>query len=237
MNFNIFLLILICLAAVFAKYASVENFEVSDFYKRYMSDISVIPSFYSQGKIANNYPNAELGDEYFIDALNASTDREIMRNKVKDSWKGSNPTFLLKRIDAYLLSILNEKLNKDDKLFFTMNYSDVIEITQYKNDSYLIESRHLVHREQKIYGATIKLKTFHEPENKIYLVDSELLGFAFDDKIDADQPSNLDEDVYQAYKNDKVFTMSKQDEDKMLCEYYKKLKKYRGIQITSDINC
>jgi hypothetical protein len=230
----ILLLTIICFSALFANYFT-EHFQINDFYSKYLNDISVPVSFYSQGKVAQNFKLIEFNDQFFKDVLEKNKNPSVLEGKVETKIKVNNDQ-LLQRTDTYISNLFNDALAKKENTLFAVAYSELLSIKSYTNNKFLIESRHIIHRDKKIYGTSLEIKTFHEI-GKTTLVDYTILGFIFEDRIDANQPSNLDENEFQPFMKDAIFIKDKKYEKQYLCKYYADLKKFRGIDVPNTLEC
>ena len=232
-------LFIIIVSAAFVKYKNLEPFTTDDYYSQYLSDITIHPDFYAQGVSESNWPLAELNDKFFTDALKENLQSKVADNLDKiDTNDKSNIKDLLTSIisdtNLFLVKILNDKLESisDTKLseLFKIKYGEITSITSYKNNLFLTISQHIVHRDKKIYGASIELKTLHNLNKKtIALIDYKLLGFVFDDRIGIQQPSNLSTDNFQEFMKDKVPIDDIKEDNMLLCKHFKDLQSDRNI--------
>lgn len=134
--------------------------------------------------------------------------------------------------DEYLLAILNKAVkDTDTKPLFIMIESEIISQNEKANT---ITSRHLVDRQNKIYGIELEITTqFDTITSQIKLIDYKIIGFVFDDKIKVNEPANivLEEDPYQEYMKDTTFMKDITYETKYLCNYYDNLRKNGNIMV------
>lgn len=231
--FLILLLVVIFVSSMFPRY---ETFEINDYYSRYLNDISVPSEFYFQGKVAQGLKTFELKDKFFIDALESNLNKDVMSNQVEDTEKVNIPSDALDGINKYLEKILNARLPSEDTSLFATVFGEITSAKSYKTNSTLYTSRHIVHRDGKVYGASIEMSTFVTRDN-IYLVGYKLIGFVFNDKLDNQQPYNLDQNENQYFMQDKNVTKDDKYIKQYLCQYYSDVEKYRGIKIPTDIDC
>jgi hypothetical protein len=122
---------------------------------------------------------AEMSDKVIDEALKMS----ISDIPTTSETTTINET-VLKSIDAFLLGILNKIIPGETHLFRIID-SKVLSIN--KN---IVQSKHLVYRDTKMYGFYIDLKTYLE-ESTVYLISYKINGLVFEDKINALLPSNL----------------------------------------------
>jgi hypothetical protein len=133
--------------------------------------------------------------------------------------------------DKYLLAILNKAVldNSPKEPLFKMIESEIISEKENK-----ISSRHLVDRQNKIYGIELEITTELDKSNsQTKLIDYKIIGFVFDDKIKMNEPANivLQEDQYQTFMKDTTFTKDTDYETKYLCNYYDNLRKYGNTMV------
>lgn len=227
----ILLVLVIVLCAFFPR---VEGFMINDFYSRYMNDIAVPAQFYSQPYYATGFTKVELRDQFFEDALTENLDVAHSPLIYMDEIT-KYPEFLVLKCEEVLSKILNAKLPSSDTALFAVVKSNVISVKK-RNDIYMVESQHVVHRDGKIYGAGIYMTTLHI-DGKVYLKKYKLLGFIFEDRIGSEEPYNMDTSKEQPFMMDSLITKDKKYENDYLCTLYTDLEKYKGIKIDHDLNC
>lgn len=225
------LLIVIIACALFPRK---EEFTINDFYDRYMNDISVPAQFYSQPSYATGFTKVEFRDQFFIDALAENLDTEHSPLMYMEEVK-KYPSFLLLKCEEFLAKILNAKLPSSETSLFAVVKSNVMSVKK-RSNVYMVESKHVVHREGKIYGAGIWMTTLHI-DGKIHLKKYDLLGFIFEDKIRSEDPYNLDQSSQQPFMLDALITKDKKYENDYLCTLYADLEKFKGIKIDHDLDC
>lgn len=233
----ILLLILVILLSLLT---TRENFTLNDFYDKYSELVWVPTDFYSSTEIPASYYGAEMNDRFFIDTLDKNKktfNLEGLSNKVIDQNKKQQ---ILNRTNSYLLKILNSQLQNIEKYIFNMVYSKIINCDMYDSGYYRVDSLHVVYRDTKIYGVSIKITTIHSLDSSnILLTGYKLNGYVFEDKITDYIPKNLIDNNYQDYKQDKLIMKDEKFEKEYLCKYFKDLQKFRHINVDQEnlINC
>lgn len=214
----------------------IEHFggEINDYYSQYFNEMILPAEFYSQGKYASGFPLAEFKDRFFIDTLDKNI-KKIDYTVIEDK-NIQIPKTLLERCNNYIVKILNAELPSDEPNLFSNVYGEITDIKKLKNNMFLLESKHLIHRDKKIYGASLMMQTIHQVDST-NLLSYKFYGFVFDDKININQPSNLSTDNYQSFMKDNVFMKDNKYETLYLCQYYKDLEKFRGVKVPTDLNC
>ena len=151
------------------------------FYEMYQdyNDSAVPGEFYDVSNVPKQLYMAEMSDKVIDEALKMS----ISDIPTTSETTTINET-VLKSIDSFLLYVLN-KIIPGEKHLFRVIDSKVSSII--KN---VIQSKHLVYRDTKMYGFYIDLKTYLE-ESTVYLISYKINGLVFEDKINALMPSNL----------------------------------------------
>ena len=151
------------------------------FYEMYQdyNDSAVPGGFYDVSNVPKQLYMAEMSDKVIDEALKMS----ISDIPTTSETTTINET-VLKNIDSFLLSVLN-KIIPGEKHLFRIIDSKVSNIK--KN---VVQSKHLVYRDTKMYGFYIDLKTYLE-ESTVYLISYKINGLVFEDKINALMPSNL----------------------------------------------
>lgn len=228
-KFALLIVIIIC-----AFFPLREHFMINDFYSRYMNDIAVPAQFYSQPYYATGFTKVELRDQFFEDVLRQNLDTTQSPLMYMEEVK-KYPDYLLVRCEQFLQKILNAKLPSSDTTLFAIVKSNVISVKK-RNNVFMVESQHVVHRDGKIYGAGIYIITLHINGN-VYLKKYNLLGFIFEDRITTEQPYNLDQSNEQGFMLDALITKDKKYETEYLCKLYTDLEKFKGIKIDHDLNC
>ena len=209
------LIVVIVLSALLQSRYKVEPFKITG------DDYRPVPSaFYDQaiGHVETGFPLME----YPTDFINS-----ILKNA------GALPK---QTNDEYLLAILNKAIIdigdvKIKEPLFIMVESEIISQNEKENT---ITSRHLVDRQNKIYGIELEITTqFDTITSQIKLIDYKIIGFVFDDKIKMNEPANivLEEDPYQEYMKDTTFMKDTTYETKYLCNYYDNLRKNGNIMV------
>lgn len=229
---KIILLVLVIMVAAF--FPRTEEFMINDFYSRYMNDIAVPAQFYSQPAYASGFTKVEFRDQFFEDALKENLDTtQSPLIYMEDVAK--YPDFVVLKCEEFLSKILNAKLPSSDTALFAVVKSHIISVKK-RNDIYMVESQHVVHRDGKIYGAGIYMTTLLI-KGKVYLKKYKLLGFIFEDRIRSEEPYNMDTNTEQPFMMDALITKDKKYETDYLCTLYTDLEKYKGIKIDHDLNC
>lgn len=205
------LIVVILLSALLQSRYKVEPFKITG------DDYRPVPSAFYDQAIGHVEPGFPLM-EYPTDFINCTL---------------KNAEALPKQTnDEYLLAILNKAVkDTDTKPLFKMVESEIISQNEKENT---ITSRHLVDRQNKIYGIELEITTqFDTITSQIKLIDYKIIGFVFDDKIKVNEPANivLEEDPYQEYMKDTTFMKDTTYETKYLCNYYDNLRKNGNIMV------
>jgi hypothetical protein len=217
----------------------VEGFrgEINDYYSRYFNDISTPAEFYFQGNVAQGLKTIEFKDKFFIDALDKNVQKGIMDGQqVQHDGAWTPPTDAVDGLNKFLERILNSSLPSDETSLFAVVFSQIVSTESYKFNKALYTSRHIVHRDGKVYGASIEMSVLVE-RDKMSLVKYKLIGFVFDDKLATQQAYNLDQNKNQYFMQDKNMLKDQKYVKSYLCQYYKDLEKYRRINIPTDLDC
>jgi hypothetical protein len=118
----------------------------------------------------------------------------------------------------------------DEKFLFSNVYSEKTLAKIIVDGVFVLKSKHIIYRDTKIYGVSISITTIHSlVDNSIHLIDFELYGYVFEDKINAFEPSNLIDNNYQDYKKDNIQIRDPKYENQYLCQYFDDIHKFRGI--------
>lgn len=246
--FVIFLIILLLNIYVFAltdeyqyKINTSETY-INDFYDRYFETITVPTDFYNiSAKLNDNHYAIELKDRFFIDTLNKNkTITSLGYVKSPDLTDEKMISSILNRSNNYLVNILNKEMPLDEKFLFSNIYSEKTLAKIIVDGVFVLKSKHIIYRDTKIYGVSISITTIHSlVDNSIYLIDFELYGYVFEDKINAIEPSNLIDNDYQDYKKDNIQIRDPKYENQYLCQYFDDIHKFRGITAPNidNLNC
>jgi hypothetical protein len=218
-----------------------ENF-INDYYNKYIETITVPSDFYNMSAILpNHHYAAEFNDRFFIDTLNKNKIiSSIAYNKNQNLKDKKMIESILIRANNYLVNILNKEMPLDEKFLFSNIYSENVLAKIIINGVFIIKSKHIIYRETKIYGISLSITTIHSLlDNSIHLLDFELYGFIFEDKVNAFEPSNLIDNDYQDYKKDNIHIKDPNYENQFLCQYFDNLYKFRGIKAPNitHLNC
>lgn len=250
----LFLIIIIINIYIFVNINIKENF-INDFYDKYIDVISIPVEFYNiSAKLPKTQYAVEFNDKFFIDTLNnvkinISINTDINTFNVKDKIIKDD---ILNRANKYLVKVLNKNLPLDETFLFTNIFTEIINAYQINDNIFMLESKHLIYRDTKIYGVSLTITTLHNTNNNngstskkikengtISLIDFILNGFIFEDKINAYQPVNLIDNNYQDYKEDIIQLKDKKYEEQYLCQFYKDVEKFKGITVpyAQTLNC
>lgn len=151
------------------------------FYEMYQdyNDSAVLGGFYDVSNVPKQLYMAEMSDKVIDEALKMS----ISDIPTTSETTTINET-VLKSIDSFLLSVLNKIIPGETHLFRIIDSK----VSSIKRN--VVQSKHLVYRDTKMYGFYIDLKTYLE-ESTVYLISYKINGLVFEDKINALMPSNL----------------------------------------------
>jgi len=212
----IFLLIVVILLSAFlqSKY-KVEAFNVSS------DDYRPVPSAFYDQAIGHVEPGFPLM-EYPTDFINCT-----LKN-AEPLPKQTNDKYLLAILNKAIIDIGDVKIKEP---LFQMVESEIISQNEKENK---ITSRHLVDRQNKIYGIELEITTeLDKNTSQTKLIDYKIIGFVFDDKIKMTEPASivLEEDPYQEYMKDTTFMKDNTYETKYLCNYYDNLRKNGNIMV------
>lgn len=242
-------LLIICIACTMfsTDYFKNEHFTINDYYDRYLNDIGVPADFYSQTRYATGFKKIEMNDRFFVDVLSKASKPSSIDGLEKVQG-AIQPRGLIERANELLVSVLNRALPSGESKIFAVAHSHITNATAYKDinleksskftNMWLIESEHIVHRDGKVYGALLAVKTLHKPNNTV-LVSANLKGFILEDRIDSYQPYNLSswDGNNQAFMKDKTFLRDKKYEHEYICKYIADLEKFRGIKTHNTPDC
>jgi hypothetical protein len=238
--FIIFLTILLLNIYVLNYKKNNESF-INDYYDKYISTVSVPTDFYNILELPKTHYAVEMHDRFFLDTLEKNkTKTSISYIKKDDIDDNILISSILNRTNKYVVDILNKDLPQDERFLFSNIHSEKILAKKLIKDVYVLKSRHIIYRDTKIYGVSLSLTTLHSFVDKdIKLIDYNLYGYVFEDKINKIEPSNLIDNDYQDYKKDKIEILDPHYENQYLCQYYNDLKKFRGISSSnmSELNC
>lgn len=216
---------------------------ITDYYDKYFNDISVPTKFYevsAEFAFPQHYA-IEMHDRFFIDTLDNEKNKlaNVDDKYIEDISDNNIKEELHKRVDKYLIDLLNTKLfeiSSDEKFIFSNIYSKITNAYQAiwtKGNCMVVTSNHIIYRDTKVYGVSLTITTLHNiKDGSIYLTDYNMNGFIFEDKIKNNvYPSNLIEDSYQEFKKDKINIPDKKYEQAYICKYLADIKKFRGINV------
>jgi hypothetical protein len=232
----LFICVLCALAASTIK--PIETFAINDYYDRYLNDISVPVGFYSQTKYASGFKKIEMNDRFFLDTLSKASVPSLLDGMVPEKKDKKQPGGLIERTNALLVGVLNQALPSGESKIFAAAYSRIVKATPYEDNRWLIESEHIIHRDGKVYGASLSAKTLHN-QDSTDLVSFDLKGFVLDDRIDSYEPSNLAswEGGNPSFMQDKTFMKDPKYEHEYICKYIADLEKFRGIKTANAPDC
>jgi len=241
LTFVIFLIILILNIYVFSLINNKCERFINDYYDRYVETISVPADFYNIGAVMpETHYAVEMNDRFFIDTLNKNKTITSIGYKLSpDLTNKKMISSILSRTNNYLVDILNKEMPLDEKILFSNVFSEKEIAKTIVDGVFLIKSKHIIYRDTKMYGVSLSITTIHSLlDNSIHLIDFDLYGFVFEDKINTYEPSNLIDNNYQDYKKDNIQIRDPNYENQFLCQYYSDLHKFRGITVsTSSLNC
>lgn len=178
----------------------------------------------------------EFNDRFFHDALlDALSTQKIDTSGWKDTVKYDASSIKFK-VNAFIEGVLNHELQGTDPNLFSVVKNDILSmINSPDKKEYVVRSKVLIHRNQKLYGVLLEIKTLHNADtSRTSLIEYNLNGFVFEDKIhDNIMPSNYDETnelEFEDINNAKIIK-DETYEKTVACKYYKDLKKYRGLDV------
>jgi len=235
----IFIIILIILF-YYLNYKNIKNVKEEyingnsyEYYDKYVETISVPVDFYNiTAELPSTHYAVEMNDRFFLDALNKNKIITSLGYELSDDVDNQRLIdSIIKRTNNYLASIFNKELQPDEKFLFANVYTEKILAKKIVDDVYLLKSKHIIYRDTKIYGVSMIITTLHSfSEKNVKLIDYQLIGFVFEDKVKTFEPENLIYDDYQDYNKDKVMERDPKYENKFLCKYFNDLFTLRGIQ-------
>lgn len=211
-------------------------------YSKYIETITVPTDFYNiSAVLPKTHYAIEMKDRFFIDALNKNkTITSLGYDKSPDLKDEKMISSILNRANNYLVYIFNNEMPCDEKFLFSNVYSEKVAAKIIVDSVFVLKSKHIIYRDTKIYGVSISITTIHSLiDNSIHLIDFELYGYVFEDKINAFEPSNLIDNDYQDYKKDNIQIRDPKYENQYLCKYFDDIHKFRGITVPNvdKLNC
>lgn len=212
---------------------------INDYYDKYEGDLSVNPSFYDNSLVLpETHYLFEMNDRFFINALNSvKVESELYPIKKMGKLLSTiEREQLLKKIDTYLLNLLNSKLPSTEKFIYNSINSNIQEAIEY-NKSIIANTNHIVYRDTKAYGESITLTTLYEKDKITGILNYKFNGLIFEDKIQSYQPVNLDDNKYQDYRKDNIVIYDENYEKTYLCKLYNDIYKYRGLKVSNNLDC
>lgn len=217
--------------------------------KEHFQDIrSVAPSAYKQIgedelEVARK-PYLEFNDRFFLNALIDGKSTEVVQDAnwqivtLNKSLESSGKERASQKIET----ILNSALHPNDPQLFHVVDITIQQVKQSPSaNAYIMKSDMIVHRTGKAYAASLSVTTYHDMD-KTYnaLINFELKGFVFEDKLGQVRAQNWWEDNVASLDNQTIM-INKEDQEKLLCAQLKSIKEYRGLDYTSlsseKINC
>lgn len=235
-NFIIFLLFFSCVLALVAVTRRLEAFTIDDnsmpaIAYRYMGDDDL--------EVARK-PFLEFNDRFFLNTLTTAKSTNAIDEKGWILVPTSEITDTQKKgVCDYIEGTLNRALHPNDpNLFHVVQFE--AESLKHSQDKKLwtIQSRVLVHRTGKAYGASLALHTLHDvPNAQTSLVGFKMIGFVFEDKVSDDvRPGNYygeDDDVASVDMLSMRILANKSEQDKLVCKQLRDMKATRGVDYTS----
>jgi len=167
--FLVFCLLLAIMAAL--RMFTTDHFTMKSSYDIDYNVMTVPVDFYqTPGSDANLLPKthyaAEFNDRFFMDAFEIDKKRTIDEVQRIPEGKGEPVTDkgvitrLLQGVNAHILNVLNRKLDSNEKYMFNMVYAKVVEVMTWKDKGmFLLYTKHVVHRDTKVYGVSFSLYT------------------------------------------------------------------------------
>lgn len=229
-----FALILLSCAAM-AGLRRVERFEINDYYSKYLNDLAAPTAFYGQMKTPVNFKLAEMNDKYFKYALDAAVEPRAI-GESRPARRA--PENLLELSADRVAAALNAKLPSGESQVFAVAFSAIDAARELDGGAYVVDARHVVHRDSRAYGAAIRAKTLHDPRGSTALLSYELIGFVFEDRMPAAAPANLFErDANPEYSRDAKLTRDAKYELEYACKYLTDLERYRGMTVDKPAAC
>lgn len=195
--------------------------------------LTIPSSAYDNLNINPNKYFYEFKDQFFIDILNKN---KSQKNFEINNFKNSKLSIqqkqqLEKIIKKYIENILNKEIKKDNNLFYV--YRFIINEIKNNNNLYLVNSSLILYRNSKIYGISLKIDTLHTINiEKIELINYDLLGFIFEDKLHSNLtlPKNIYTNQYENSNTINKIIKTPDYEKKNICLYLENLKKFRNIE-------
>jgi hypothetical protein len=206
--------------------------------------LSVPTSFYEQGtdRMPANQYSYEFNDRFFLDALSSMVIAQEKTNVPDQPTQISSAMAakLLKRTSTFLVDVLNRRLTSNEVFLFNPIMNQITHASVIISDPLMfkIRTEHIVYRDTKLYGVGLWLETLHDPnKSNIKLTDFGLMGYVFEDRMTNVVPSNVLENVPENYKRENKILKDPKYEKAILCQYYRDLKKYKGITVDGYDKC
>ena len=182
----------------------------------------------------------EFNDRFFHQTLLSALSSQKTDYSDWQESKGYDKENVRYRVSQHIEDILNRALPSWESDLFTVVKNDVQRV--YKSDDnglYVVKSKLLMHRNQKLYGVSLETTTLHDRVNYTsVLLEYKINGFVFEDKLDDVMPANYETDSQLAYENvsnDKIIKDAEY-EKRVQCKYFSDLRKFRGLDI-DDSQC
>jgi len=144
------------------------------------------------------------------------------------------------RVGQHIEGVLNRALPSWESDLFTVVKNDIHHVYKsHDNGLYVVKSKLLMHRNQKLYGVSLETTTLHDRVNYTsVLLEYKIIGFVFEDKLDDVMPANYHTESELAYEDVSKHKIIKDPEyeKRVQCKYFSDLKKFRGLDI-DDNHC
>jgi hypothetical protein len=212
------------------------------------------------GKIRQYF--VELQDEFFKKALTACLytptngdaymiTQLLGSQNLSHTMKKDKKENLKERIANSIERCLNDALTTDTDSNALFSVTDIIlkDVREVGIDkkTLLVNSKVIVHRIGKAYGASIEATTYHANIQGIVqslLLDFTLQGFVFEDRLFGEAiPANVVTNDHMMYSDiggpSSIIMQGSDHEQSTMCRYLTDLQKYRGItsEVLKEYNC
>lgn len=223
------------------------NDNSNKYYYDYININTLPSSVYDEMTISNTQFSIEYNTQFFIDILNANK-KTISTSYLNYKDEILNDNSILFNINDFIKNIFNKDLPSIEQYYFKNIYSTINFIKKINANLFIIQSRHVLYRDTKLYGISLTITTqYNTSDISIILIDYIIDGFIFQDKLNNTEPYSLIDnnydsahlEVYNNKSNCSISSSSPEYENKYLCDHYANIKREFGINvlIPSDLSC
>ncbi len=179
-----------------------------------------VPIWFASKKEGFNQYAIERPTSYFEDIMKSY----LVDFKSSEKIISSKPPDVLNKINSFI-----QNLFKEYKIVQSQIINTLLDTTNY---TYIINSKVLLHRQDKMYGILISLKTLHDLELKtLKLIQYSVFSIS-QDKFALKSYNPVDIKItMQEYGRDGPITKNQDYEKAFLEKHYEDIKKYSGITV------